>query len=268
MDALIVVELLVLGAATGFLAGLLGIGGGMTMVPFLTLIFSSRGFPTDIVVKLAIATSLSTILFTSISSVRAHYKRGAVRLDLLKTMGLGAFIGTFVGANFAGLLKGTALAGFFALFVGYSALQMLRGKKPKAGRTPPGPLGMGLMGGTIGFISSLLGAGGGFLTVPFLTWCNVQMHHAVATSAGMGFPIAAGGLIGYVVAGLSVEGLPPGSIGFIHLPTLAILAGASVLLAPWGAKVAHGMDVSSLRRVFALLLLGLASYMLTKAMGY
>lgn len=257
-------ELLVLGASTGFLAGLLGIGGGMTMVPFLTMLFTARGFPGDAIVKTALATSLSTIMFTSISSARAHFLRGAVRMELLKPMGLGALIGTFAGASFAGALKDSFLAGFFALFVGYTALQMLRGRKPKAGRGTPGSVGLGLVGGLIGIISSLVGAGGGFLTVPFLTWCNVEMHQAVATSAGMGFPIALGGLIGYVMSGLHTDGMPPGSLGFVYLPALIILATASVLMAPLGAKASHALKVDSLRRVFAFLLLGLAGYMLSR----
>jgi uncharacterized membrane protein YfcA len=265
VDPWLIAELLVLGAGTGFLAGLLGIGGGMTMVPFLTMIFTARAFPNDAIVKMAIATSLTTILFTSISSVWAHYKRGAVRTDLLWFMGAGAFVGTFLGANFAGLLKGSLLAAFFAVFVGYSAWQMLRGKKPKPGRSVPGKIGQATVGGLIGFLSSLLGAGGGFITVPFLTWCNVQMHHAVATSAGMGFPIAAGGLVGYAISGASQEGLPAGSLGFIYLPALVILAVGSVATAPLGAKAAHAMNVATLKKTFAILLLGLAGYMLTHA---
>ena len=264
-DPWIVLELAALGAGTGFLAGLLGIGGGMTMVPFLTMIFTARQFPDDAIVKMAIATSLTTILFTSVSSVWAHYKRGAVRTDLLKHMGLGGFLGTFIGANFAGALKGSVLAGIFAVFVGYSAWQMIKGKKPKAGRSVPGAAGQTAVGGAIGFLSSLLGAGGGFVTVPFLTWCNVQMHQAVATSAGMGFPIAAGGLIGYAVSGAALDGLPTGSLGYIYLPALLILAVGSVVTAPLGAKVAHAMDVASLKKVFAYLLFGLAGYMLTRA---
>ena len=128
LDLLTVTALIVLGASTGFLAGLLGIGGGMSMVPFMTMLFSAKGVEVDLVVKVAIATSLATILFTSLSSARAHFKKGAVDMTILKPMGLGAFLGTFLGANFAGMLKGTVLAAVFAAFVGYSALSMLRGK--------------------------------------------------------------------------------------------------------------------------------------------
>lgn len=264
MDIVLIISLLAVGGVVGFLAGLLGIGGGMSMVPFMVMLFEARSFPPGEVIKIAIATSLAVNLFTSISSVRAHHRHGAVRLDLLWAMGGGALVGTFLGASAAGALKDSFLAGFFGLFVGYSAWQMLKGKKPKPGRGVPGRLGLGLVGAGIGFISSLLGAGGGFLTIPFLTWCNVSMHHAVATSAGLAFPIALGGLVGYVLAGQSVANLPVGSVGYIYLPALASLASASVLTAPWGARVAHRTDVPTLRRWFAYLLLCLAAYMLTR----
>ena len=264
MDYVFLLSLLVVGGGVGFLAGLLGVGGGMTMVPFMVMLFGVRDFPPGEIVKIAIATSLAVNLFTSLSSLRAHHQHGAVRMDLLKTMGLGALIGTFLGANAAGALDGSILAGFFGLFVGYSAWQILKGRKPKPGRVVPGGLALGLVGGCIGAISSLLGAGGGFLTIPFLTWCNVSMHHAVATSAGLGFPIALGGLVGYTLAGQGVEGLPTGSVGYIYLPALVALASASVLTAPWGPRMAHRTDVSPLRRCFAVLLFCLAAYMLTR----
>ena len=262
---LMLIALIVLGAMTGFMAGLLGIGGGMLLVPFMTFLFTLNGFPPELIVKIAIATSLATILFTSMSSVRAHHKRGAVRWDIAKPMGVGAFIGTFIGANFAGALKSSWLALFFAVFVGFSALQMLRSKKPKPSRDVPGAIGLGAMGSLIGFISSLVGAGGGFITTPFLTWCNVVMHQAVGTSAALGFPIAAGGLIGYVVAGTTESNLPAGSLGYIYLPALIAVSAASLLTAPLGAKTAHRMQVASLKRVFAYMLLLLALYMATRA---
>ena len=268
-------ELMVLGAFTGFMAGLLGIGGGMLLVPFLTFMFTREQFGAELIVRMAIATSLTTILFSSVSSVRAHHKRGAVRWDIAGWMGLGAVLGTFAGAQVAGLLKSGWLAMFFAFFVGLSALRMLivAGQKQAVGTAESLPLRPALIGtgSLIGFISSLLGAGGGFLTVPFLSWRGVGLRNAVATSAAMGFPIAAGGLAGYVVAGLHADGLPPGSLGYIYLPALFACAATSVLMAPVGATVAHRIHVQSLKRVFALLLLSLASYMLWKgvhAMGW
>jgi uncharacterized membrane protein YfcA len=262
MDWTFVVALLALGAATGFLAGLLGIGGGMLLVPFLTLLFTVRAFPEQHLVHMAIATSLATILFTSVASVRAHHKRGAVLWPVVKVLAPGILVGSLIGAQIAGRLPTVFIAMFFAVFVGFSALQMLRDKKPKPSRELPKPLGMFGVGSGIGFISSLVGAGGGFISIPFMVWSNVKIHNAVATSAALGFPIAAAGTIGYIIAGLSQHALPPGTVGFVYLPALLAVAGGSVVTAPLGARVAHALDTTRLKRVFALLLFALAGYML------
>jgi uncharacterized protein len=261
------ITLLVLGSFTGFAAGLLGIGGGMLLVPFLTFLFTAQGFSLQHVVHMAVATSLTTILFTSVSSVRAHHQRGAVIWPIVKLMAPTALVGTALGAQVAGLIKTGWLALFFALFVGYSGVQMLRAKKASSeGPTElPSAARLTGVGGLIGVVSSLVGAGGGFITVPFLNGCRVGMHKAVATSAAMGFPIAAGGLIGYMLAGARVQGLPPLSLGYVYLPALAGCAAASVLFAPLGAKAAHSMDIAMLKKLFGGLLLCLATYMLWKA---
>ena len=262
LDPTLVAELLLLGACTGFLAGLLGIGGGMLLVPFLTLIFTQRGIEPGLAVKMAIATSMATILFTSISSVRAHHQRGAVRWDLVRRLVPGILIGGLVsGAGVFSLLKGSALALGFAGFVGFSATQMLFNRKPTPSRQMPGPLGAGAAGGVIGFVSGLVGAGGAFISVPFMTWCNVAMHSAVATSAALGFPIALANTVGYVVAGWNLPQQAPGAVGYLMLPALAVIASVSVLTAPLGARQAHGMNTQQLKKVFAFLLYGLASYM-------
>lgn len=265
IDSQMVAALLLLGACTGFAAGLLGIGGGMLMVPFLTFLFTQQDFSNAHIVHMAVATSLTCILFTSVSSVRAHHAKQAVRWDIARLLAPTAFLGTVLGAQFAGLLKTSYLALFFGLFVGYSALQMLRSKKVPASKTMPSNSAVAGVGGVIGFVSSFVGAGGGFITVPFLSSRNVAMHHAVATSAAMGFPIAAGGLLGYLIAGWGITGLPAGAAGYIYLPALVICAGASVLTAPLGARAAHALPVAHLKRVFAILLLCLAAYMLHKA---
>jgi uncharacterized membrane protein YfcA len=266
MDWRFVAELLLLGCATGFLAGLLGIGGGMLMVPFLTWMLGARGVAPALAVKMAIATSMATILFTSLSSVRAHHKRGAVRWDLVRAMAPGIVLGGLAaGAGVFALVKGQALALFFALFVGWSATQMLRGTKAAADRSLPGAKGLVGAGGAIGFLSGLVGAGGGFITVPYLSRRGVAMHHAVATSAALGFPIAAANTAGYVVGGWSLPPALPGAIGYLYLPALAVIAAASVLLAPLGARAAHALPVAQLKRVFAVMLYALAAYMLTRA---
>ncbi len=267
LDPLLIVELAVLGLATGFLAGLLGIGGGMLIGPFMTIILSATGIGADLAVKMAIATSMATIMFTSISSVHAHHKRGAVRWDIVKGLAPGIVLGgAIASAGVFALLKGTALAIFFALFVGFSATQMFLDKKPKPSRQMPGKAGQVAAGSLIGFLSGLVGAGGGFISVPFMVAHNISIINAVATSAALGFPIALANTVGYVVSGASLPGLPPHSLGYVWLPALGVIACCSVLTAPWGAKMAHRLPVAKLKRVFALILYVLAAYMLWKGM--
>ena len=268
LEPLLILELVLLGVGTGFLAGLLGIGGGMLMVPFITLIMAGRGVAPDLAVKMAIATSMATIIFTSISSVRAHHRRGAVRWDIVKRLAPGIVVGSIIGSmGVFALLKGSYLAIFFGLFVSFSATQMFLDKKPKPTRRMPGAAGQFAAGGVIGFLSGLVGAGGGFISVPFMTWCNVAIHSAVATSAALGFPIAVANVLGYVVSGLNVQDLPAGSFGYIWLPALTVIAVCSFFTAPLGAKAAHKLPVGKLKRIFASILYVLAAYMLWKGLS-
>lgn len=267
VEPALIAELLALGIATGFLAGLLGVGGGMMMVPVLTFLLLGRGVSPGMAVKMAIATSMATILFTSLSSVRAHHRRGAVRWDLVRGMAAGIVQGGLLaGAGVFALVKGQALALFFAVFVGFSATQMLLNRSPSATREMPGFVGQVAAGGGIGFFSGLVGAGGGFISVPFMTWCNVPIHQAVATSAALGFPIALANTIGYIIGGWRLAPELPGAVGYLYLPALVTIACASVLTAPLGARAAHAMNVKTLRRVFALLLYALAAYMLYRGL--
>lgn len=265
IEPLLIAELAVLGVGTGFLAGLLGIGGGMIMVPFLTIILSNRSVAPNLAVKMAIATSMATIIFTSISSVRAHHRRGAVRWDIVKRLAPGIVVGGIIGSlGVFSLLKGSWLAIFFGLFVSFSATQMFLDKKPKPTRQMPGTAGQFVAGSFIGFLSGLVGAGGGFISVPFMTWCNIAIHTAVATSAALGFPIAVANVLGYILSGQNIQNLPPNSFGYIWLPALLVIAVCSFLVAPIGAKAAHNLPVSKLVRVFATILYVLAAYMLYK----
>ncbi len=267
LDPLLVLELLLLGCCTGFLAGLLGVGGGMLMVPFLTVIFSNRGVDDGLALKMAVATAMATILFTSLSSVRAHHARGAVRWDLVKKLAPGIVAGGLLsGAGLFALLKGQALGLLFACFVGFSATQMLLDRKPRPGRQMPGPVGATAAGGLIGLVSGLVGAGGAFISVPFMAWCNVAMHHAVATSAALGFPIALSNTTGYVIAGWGLPPPLPGTLGYLSLPALAVLAAASMVMAPQGARAAHRLDTRRLKKVFAVLLYGLAGFMVWRVL--
>ena len=265
LEPTLIAELAALGLLTGFLAGLLGIGGGMVMVPFLTLMLGDQGVSADLAVKMAIATSMATIIFTSVSSVRAHHKKGAVRWELVKGLAPGIVMGSFLASMGAfAALKGSYLALFFALFVGFSATQMFLDKKPAPNSQVPGTPGLLGAGGVIGFLSGMVGAGGGFVSVPFMTWCNVAIHNAVATSSALGFPIALANVIGYVVAGQGVSNLPEHSIGYLWLPGLVVIASCSVFMAPMGASAAHKLPVKQLKRTFAFVLYLLAAYMLYK----
>ncbi len=266
MDWSLIAALLAMGAFGGFSAGLLGIGGGMILVPFITMIFSAKGFPPDIIVHMAIATSLGTILFTSLSSVRAHHLHGAVRWPIVFLLAPGILLGSWLGPWIGKQLPSATLALVFAGFISFSATQMLFNRKPAAGRELPGSAGMFAAGGVIGVLAGLLGAGGGFISVPFMSWCNVKVHHAVATSAALGFPIALAGTLSNIYFGWNAPGLPPYSLGYIYLPALAVIATASVTLAPLGARTAHRLQVQSLKKVFAAVLYCLAAYMLWKGL--
>ncbi len=260
----LILELALLGVATGFLAGLLGIGGGMLMVPFITIILASKGYPAEYTVKMAVATSLATICFTSLSSVRAHHRRGAVRWPIVRVLAPGILLGSLVGAQLAVAMSGRILSVLFAGFVAFSATQMILDRRPKPTRTMPGPLGTFGMGGLIGVLSSLVGAGGAFISVPFMTWSNVKIHDAVGTSAALGFPIALAGTLGYMWAGQQLPQMPPGSVGYLYLPGLAVISLASISTAPLGARTAHRMDIRPLRKAFAGVLYILAAYFLLR----
>ena len=265
MDWGLVLILLLMGCAGGFAAGLLGIGGGMVLVPFITMIFSAKHFPPELVVHMAIATSLATILFTSMASVRAHHLHGAVRWPIVRLLAPGIVLGSWVGPWLGKQLNTSALALFFGLFVAFSATQMLLGKKPAGARSLPAAPGMFAAGGVIGIVSGLVGAGGGFISVPFMSWCNVKMHNAVATSAALGFPIALAGTLSNIYFGMHTPGLPAYSMGFIYVPALLVIASASVTMAPLGARMAHKLPVRLLKKIFAFILYCLAAYMLWKA---
>jgi len=258
----LVLELVLLGLVTGFLAGLLGIGGGMLMVPFITFLLNAKGFPQELTIKMAVATSLATICFTSLSSVWAHHKRGAVLWPVALRLAPGILIGSALGAQLAVALPARLLSVLFAVFIAYSATQTLLDRKPKAQRTLPGTPGMLGAGGAIGVLSALVGAGGAFISVPFMLRCNVTIHNAVATSAALGFPIALAGTVGYIWAGLNLPQMPPGALGYLYLPGLVVISLASMTMAPLGARTAHRTDIRRMKRLFAVLLYVLAAYFL------
>ena len=250
------------GAFAGVLAGLLGVGGGIVIVPMLSLVFPWQGVPPQYVQHLALGTSLASIIVTSISSSRAHNARGAVRWDIWKAITPGILLGTFVGGIVAAGLPIGFLKAFFVCFIYFVAVQMLLDFKPKASRELPGFAGTSAVGGFIGLISSFVGIGGGTLSVPFMSFCNVPMHTAVGTSAAIGFPIAVAGTLGYIVGGWGMPDLPTGAIGYVHGLAFLGLASASFFTAPLGAKLAHKLPVKTLKRIFAVFLLIMGTRML------
>lgn len=260
--ATILVMYCLVGAVAGILAGLLGIGGGLVIVPMLVFCFSRQGIPEEAIMHLALGTSMASIMFTAVSSLWFHHRRGAVRWLVVRRIVIGIFVGTFLGSCVAASLSTRFLKGFFVIFLYYVAVQMLTGRKPKPGRQLLSAAGMFGVGNVIGGVSSLVGIGGGTLSVPFMLWCNIPLHEAIGTSAAIGFPIAVAGAIGYVFNGLSAPNLPGYSLGYVYLPALLGIICASVLTAPLGVHLAHSLPVDRLKRLFAGLLLVVATRML------
>lgn len=252
----------VIGGAVGILAGLLGVGGGGVIVPILVFLLPMQGVSHEVIMHLALGTSLATIMFTSVSSLKAHHQHGAVEWQVVRRIVAGILIGTFLGSCFAAALSTTFLIVFFALFLLFIAAQILTEQKPKPTRELPGTIGVNGVGAIIGIIASLTGIGGGSLSVPFMIWCNVPIHHAIGTSAAIGLPIAVAGTIGYIFNGWGVSELPQYTIGFVYLPALLGIAAISVITAPIGAKLAHSLPVGKLKKIFAVLLIAVGTKML------
>lgn len=250
------------GALVGILAGLLGVGGGGVIVPLLVFVFHLQGVNDRITMHLALGTSLASIVFTSISSFMAHHRRGAVHWRTVRLIVAGIVGGTLLGSRCAALLSTDFLKVFFVLFLYFVALQMLINRPPKPSRELPGLAGMSLAGGVIGMLSSLVGIGGGSLSVPFMVWCNIAVHQAIGTSAAIGLPIALAGTVGYIFNGWGQQALPAYCVGFVYLPALAGIAAVSVLTAPLGVRLAHRLPVSRLRKIFAVMLIVVGTRML------
>ncbi len=246
---------LTVGAVAGLIAGLFGVGGGMIIVPALAFLLPTQNVAPEIVMQVAIGTSLAIISATSISSMLAHHRRDGVLWDTFRFLAPGLVAGALVGAVIADYISSLALrrlVGISALLV---AVKMWLDLKPKAHTPLPGPLGLSIAGGLIGSASSLIGIGGGSLTVPFLNWCSVAMRQAVGTAAACGVPIAWAGMIGFIVTGWNEPGRPDWSLGYVSLTGFLGIAVASVAAAPLGAHFAHSLPPHILKRAFAALLL-------------
>jgi uncharacterized membrane protein YfcA len=267
MEPALIAAFLALGTVVGFLAGLLGLGGGMTMVPILTFVFTRQGLPPEHVVHIAIATATATILFTSAASVREHQRHHAILWSVVVGLVPGLIIGSLLGPLIVGTMSTAVLSGFFGVFVAAAATNIWLDRQPKPTHRLPGRGGLIAVGAVISVIASMVGAGGAFMTVPFLAACNVPVRNCVATSAAVGLPVAATATAGFVIAGLRETGMPPHTLGYVHVPALLVIVAASIVSAPFGARAAHRWPVKRLKRVFAVVLYALAAHMLWKAIG-
>jgi uncharacterized membrane protein YfcA len=251
---------LAIGALSGVLAGLFGVGGGAVMVPALMLLFGALGIGNDWMAHLAVGTSLATIIGTGAASTLAHHRRGGVRWDLVWPLAPGIVIGALAGATLAGWIPGLWLQRIFAVFLAYVGVRLLMtpAVSVSASRPLPGRAGLASVGGGIGMLSSLVGIGGGTLTVPFLSSRGIGMRQAVGTSAACGLPIAVAGALGFVLTGWGRAGLPAFSTGFVYWPAVLAMLVASMPVAPLGARLAHALPVALLKRLFGILLLLIA----------
>jgi len=250
------------GALVGFLAGMLGVGGGMTIVPIFAALFTAQHFAPDHIVHLSLATAMASAVFTVSASVGEHHKRNAVNWDIVKRMAPGMVTGTLGATLASGWVPQRLLAISFATIVIAAGIQIIANKKPKAARTLPGPVPLFCVGLAIGIVAGLVSAGGAFLSMPFMVFCGVPILTAIGTGAALSIPVAVMGTVGYLISGWNAQGLPPWSAGFIYLPALLALACASMVTAPFGARLAHRMPIRILRRIFAALLFVLAARML------
>ncbi len=250
------------GLVTGLLSGLLGVGGGLVIVPVLSFIFVYLGFTAAIVMQMALGTSLAVIIVTSIASSRAHHSHQNVDWALVKNIAFGVVIGAFFGSLVAAKFDANLLKALFVIYVFIVALQILSDYRPNPARILPARPALNSVGIIIGCISSFVGIGGGTLSVPFLIYCNIDAKRAIGTSSAIGLPIAIAGALGYMISGLNVANLPSQSIGFIYLPAFIIIALSSLISAPVGALLVQKLSVKKLKKIFAVLLISIGLNML------
>jgi len=266
MLVLFAIALALTGAATGVIAGLLGVGGGIVIVPVLYLVLPVFGVDEALRMHLAVGTSLATIIPTALASARSHHHRGAVDGALLRVWGPAVFAGAVLGAALAGPVGGAVLTAVFATVALLVAAQMGFGNAgpPGAGAAAnaavTGPVGAAIAA-LVGFVSTWMGIGGGTLSVPIFTALGVPIHRAVGTAAALGLVIGVPGAIGFAIAGWGVPGLPPASLGYVNLIALALIVPLSALCSPLGARLAHAISARLLRRAFAVFLAATAARM-------
>ena len=249
-----------LGAFTGLMAGLLGIGGGLVLVPSLVMLFAPV-FAENQIMHMALGTSMASIVFTSFFSARAHYRLNNVVFSLVQTMGIGVFVGTLLGTFLTNLIPAKPLAIFYTAFVVFTAINMFRQINRQANGTLPSKKIQTLIGTLIGTLSSIVSIGGGSLIVPFLNDCGLPLKRAIGTSSAIGVILATGGTLGYALHGF-LQNNAPYSLGYIYLPALLPLVVASHLTAPLGARLTQKCPVKRIKQFFAWLLVILALKML------
>ena len=255
------IEFALIGLLAGYAAGFLGIGGGFIVVPALTFLFLKDPVTAPWAVHMAVATSLAVMLVTSLSSLLAHHRRGAIYWPVVRSMAVGLMAGAVLGAVIADFLQGEILIRIFGLFAILAGLQLILGRHGDGEKPLPGQPYAAATGGSIGLISAMIGIGGGAITVPWLLWHGVQAQRAVATSAACGYPIAVTGSLSFVVLGHG-SGLPDAALGYVHLPAFAGIALVGALAAPLGAASVHRLPPGFVRRVFGLFLTLVGAYML------
>ncbi len=253
---------LILGAFAGLLAGLFGIGGGVIVVPVLVFAFTLQGMEPDVLMHMAVATSLANIVFTAISAIHTHHKKGAILWHLVKPIAGGMLLGAFIGVNTAVSIPGHILQGIFGFFVIYLGVKMLLLTNRPASKTLPRRIGMTVAGTFIGWASAIFGIGGGNLLVSWLVNRGLVMQQAVATAAACGLAIGLVGAATNILVGLGAEDLPAYALGYIYLPALLGIVLTSTIAARFGANVAHKLPAKRLQQMFAMLLLLVGARML------
>jgi len=262
MTEIFFIYYIALGLLVGFMAGLLGVGGGGIMVPIFAVLFAMQGFAHDGVMHMALGTSMATIIFISFSSMRAHYKKDNIEVPMALRIAIGVLVGTFAATFVASYLKGVHLALFFSAFMSYVAYKMFAKTHYYYNANQHGTYGNIACGTFIGAISALVSIGGGSLSVPYLMHQNFNIKRAVGTSAAIGFPIAISGTLGYLLNGWSHTDWSQFVIGYIYVPAVVLVAISSAFTAPLGVKYATQLPTDKLKKIFGLLAVALSIKML------
>ena len=264
---LLLVLMLAIGAFAGVAAGLLGVGGGIILVPAFYYAFASLGYESDSLMQICVATSLATIIVTSVRSVLSHHKKGAVEWDILRTWAPGIVAGAVVGVLLASGLKSQSLMLIFGILGVSVGLYMAFGKSEwRLGAAMPTGLARAFLSPIVGFLSVLMGIGGGSFGVPLMSLYGRPIHHAVATAAGFGVIIAVPSTVGFLLSGWGDASAPPYTIGRVNLIAFGVIVSMTLLTAPLGVKLAHMMNPKPLKRVFAVFIILMALNMLRKAL--